>query len=274
MGAPRANVGLVVSTRVASALAIALLAGAGAGCGRKDNEPVKVERNDPTDRSQRKTPFKDPKRDPPGPRKPAELDGEELDAHLERARALMDEGDSVRAMQMLYRCANRTPPSVRCDGELGMLLLEHRTRKAHADYFVAEAVRLDDPEVEDDFYRRLAQVARGRGRFAVALEAIERVIARGQPTAEDYVTLSHVLQSDRHRLTDAIAALEKAWEMKPEDPSWLHDRAALVAQTADVETAIALFEQYDALLDEDDPKKPRVAERIMELRMAVAPQAE
>jgi tetratricopeptide (TPR) repeat protein len=239
-------------------------------CGRAEHEPTKVERADAGARSERDSPFKDPKRDPPGPRKPPQLAAEELEAHIEKARALLAEGDSVRAMQMLYRCANTTPPSVRCDGELGMLLLENRTRKAHANYFVSEAVRLDDPEVDADFYRRLAEVARGRGRFEVALAAIDRVIERGEATAEDHVTRSYVLQSDRERIDEAIAALEKAWEMKPEDPAWLLERALLVAQTPDAEAALALFEQYQALVGKDGEQSAVVVERLQTLRAVVA----
>jgi tetratricopeptide (TPR) repeat protein len=265
----------VARTRAARGLAAAVLAAAcGAGCGRAETEPVKVERKDPSTRSERGSPFEDPKRDPPGERKPAQLVGEELEANIAKARALLAEGDSIRAMQLLYKCANKTPPSVRCDGELGMVLLENRSRKAHAEYFVAEAVRFDEPEADDDFYRRLAEVARSRGRFAVALAAIERVIERGNATAQDHMTRSWVLQSDRERIGEAIAELETAWEMKPENPEWLLERASLVAQTSDLQAAIDLFEQYGSLVEDDAKQSAMVAERLTTLRAQLAAQDE
>jgi tetratricopeptide (TPR) repeat protein len=246
-----------------------LLAAVAAGCPKQEPEPVKVERDDPAQR-RADSPFNNPKRDPPGPRQPAQLTGEALESHLAEARRQLAAGEPIRAMQMLYSCANKEPPSVRCDAELGILLLEQRTRKAHAEYFIAEAIRLDEPEADSDLYRRLADVARRRGRFAVAIDAIQRVIDRGEATADDFVTLSHALQADPKRLDEAIAALAKAYELNPEAHDWLLERATLVAQTPDVDTAIAILEQYKATLDADSPERSSIDERIDLLRAPTA----
>lgn len=256
-------------SRAALALAAAvLISSSGAGCRKADQQPVKVDQGASAQRAraERTSPFKNPKRDPPGPREPAQLEGEALESNIAEARRLLASGDSIRAMHLLYKCANRNPPSVRCDGELGMLLLENRTRKAHADYFAAEAVRLDEPEADRDFYRRLAEMAASRGRFTVAIDALQRIIARGEAEAEDYVALSHALQSDSKRLHEAIAALETAYGLKPEEHAWLHEQAVLMAQTTDKQAAIELFERYKEAVKDDAAQVAIAEERLAALR--------
>ena len=243
----------------------ALLAAPASGCRKAEHEPVKVERDAADRRADRTTPFKNPKRDPPGPRQPAQLSGEELEANIAEARRLVESGDSIRAMHLLYKCANREPPSVRCDAELAMILLENRTRKAHAEYFAEEAVRLDEPAADSDLYRRLADVAARRGRFTVAIDALQRVIDRGDATPDDFVALSHALQSDSKRLDEAISALTKAHELEPERNDWLFERAVLIGQTPDTQKARELFEQYRETLPEDSKERAEIDERIFTL---------
>lgn len=213
-------------------------------------------------------PFRNPNETPPGEREGEQLPIDELDKTLIEAQRYTDQGDTVRAMHLLYRCANKIPASARCEGELGMLMLEAKTRKPHADYFVREAAKLDDPDANVSFYRRLAETTNKWAQFDASTAAWERVLQRvgDEATADDYAGYAAALQGERTRKQEAIAALAKAYELAPDRHEYLRDQATLVAQTDDASKAIELFERYKGTGHASPKETAAIDARIATLR--------
>jgi len=207
-------------------LALTVLALAGA-CQRDEPTPTKV-----TDRNaiggqqpppKRDTPFNNGNVEPPPPRSEPQLGPDELEAALIEAARDLDEGRVSEALIALRKCANKVPASARCDGELGIALLENKLQKAHARYFIAEAAAVDDPDADLGFYRRLAKTAQRYGRSATAVDAMKIAIGRPGVTAADWALYGDVLQHDQANIEQAIDALGRAYSMQPDQHQWLRD---------------------------------------------------
>ena len=198
-----------------------LLAAAGllAACRCQEPEPTRVSDQapliEPPSRPERTGPFKNPALEGPGPREGAQLPPEEIAAAIEQGREEAAAGRPLVAAAALRRCANKIPPSIACEAELGIVLAEAGTHKATADHYLAAASEVDDPAVDDDTYRRLAAVAAKRARFASAASALGIVAKRGHATADDYAARADALQNDPTRLEEAIDALDRAYELDP-----------------------------------------------------------
>jgi tetratricopeptide (TPR) repeat protein len=251
-------------------LSLAVLAVIG-GCKREEPTPTKV-----TDRNaiggqvapKRETPFNNGNIEPPPPRSEPQLGPDELEAALTTAARDLDEGRVSQALIALRKCANKVPASARCDGELGMALLQHELQKAHARYFVAEAAKTDDPDADLAFYRRLAKTAQRYGRHATAVDAMKIATGREGVTAADWALYAEVLVHDQANIDEAIEALSRAYAMQPDQHQWLRDQAILVAQTTDTPRAIELFERYKQAIKDVPSEVQMIDARIAELKSA------
>jgi tetratricopeptide (TPR) repeat protein len=253
----------------------AMLVGAGCSGGATQPEPTPLSKEaalvDPPKRPERKGPFRNPNVDPPAPRGGAQVPAAQIEAALAESKTLADAGEINRAMLALLPCHNKEPASVRCDGEMAILMLQLGTRKAHGRHFIDEAARMDDPEADADFYRRLAATAKKHGRHDTAASALAKVLAREPGGAADWLALSRALQTDGARLEEAIAALDKVLELDPSTPADVRfERAVLIAQTDDEPRAIAAFEAFLQAAPEGDPSIAMAKERIAELKSTMA----
>jgi tetratricopeptide (TPR) repeat protein len=249
----------------------AVLAGAGCSGGAQQPEPTPLSQEaalvDPPKRPKRTGPFRNPNVDPPAPRGGAQLPEAEIEAALAEAKGLAATGEINRAMLALLPCHNKEPASVRCDGEMAILMLQLGTRKAHGRHFIDEAARSDDPKADADFYRRLAATAKKHGRHQTAAAALAKVLAREPDGAADWLALSRALQTDGPRLEEAIAALDKVLELDPNAaPDLRFERAVLIAQTPDEPRAVEAFEAFLKAAPEGHASIPMAKERLAELR--------
>ncbi|MEM6996904.1 MAG: hypothetical protein AAF721_40755, partial [Myxococcota bacterium] len=169
---------------------------------------------DPPRRPDKTTRFINPNEDAPPPRQP-QLAAQAVEEALAEAKALVAAGTPARAVAPLRRCANRTPSSARCDGELGVLLAELGTQKAHMQFFLAEAAKTDDPLADADLYRRISAAARRRGQNPARAEAMATLVARGEATARDRHEYAQALSADATRIDDAVAELQAAYAADP-----------------------------------------------------------
>jgi tetratricopeptide (TPR) repeat protein len=191
------------------------------------------------------SPFYSPDRQAPPARSEPQLPQAELDAALAAAAEALKVGDETTATLRLRACANRVPQSIRCEGELAMLLVKQRRHAAEARYYIEQALTADDPALDDTYYRRFGAAMMAQGRAKEATTAYERMMARITPSAADWYTLSEALQGVPERLQDAADAARKAYELDPSHLDWLRTEAILLGQIPDkIAQAITLFEAY------------------------------
>jgi tetratricopeptide (TPR) repeat protein len=230
-------------------------------------KPTKVsELPKPSTRPTTPSPFRNPDTDAPPPRSEPQLPPEELAATLAAADEALKIGDSSAAITILHGCANKVPQSVRCEGELAMLLGKLKRYTADARYYLDQAIAADDPGLDDAYYRRFGAALMARGLAKEATVAYERMIARSKPTAADWYLLSEALQGVPERLTDAADAARKAYEMDPSQHEWLRTEAILLSQIPDkIAQAIARFEEYRAKIKDPDLQQD-TDRRLAELR--------
>ena len=226
----------------------------------KLSEAVSPIQAPPKPTPQVESPFRPPSKEPPLPRSEPQLAPAELAAALASAEESRKIGDDVSAAATLRGCANKIPQHVRCEGELAILLAVNERFKYEADYYLDQVVNASadsaaaspgpdsnpDPGLDATYYRRLGEALRGKGRFADAAVAYQRMIDRSAaPTAADYEQLSVALQGLPDRLHEAAEALRRAHELEPTRIEWVRDQAILLGQTLDqLPRAIELFEEY------------------------------
>lgn len=253
------------------AIAAVLFTGA-CGSPPAEPEPTKLaERQalvDPQVRADTKSHFADPKVDAPGPREP-QIDEAAIEAALTEAKAQVDAGAPQRALPALGRCANKTPASARCDGEMGIILAELGTQEAHMRYFLSEAAQVDDPKADASLYRRIAAAARKRGQHPARADAMATLIGRGEATVDDYVERARALSADSARLREAAAVLKVAIDKAPERHDLLLERAVIIAQTQDFAEGADLLRKYLELAPEDAPKRKMAEERLKVLEAKI-----
>ncbi len=192
------------------------------------------------------SPFVNPNEEPPPPRSEPQLPPEELAAVLAKAEGERKIDALVQSSLTLRQCANKVPQSVRCEGELAALLAKTPRHRYEAEYYLTQAIGADDPALDADYYRRLGEGLRVRGRYEDAATAFTRMIERTpKPTAADHALLATVLQGVPSRLSDAADQLRKAYELDPTRHEWLRDEAILLGQQPDkIAQAIARFEEF------------------------------
>lgn len=213
--------------------------------------PTKVaERSNPgvpakPPRSEDPSPFRNPDTDPPPPRSEPQLAPEELAALFAAVDDALKVGDVTTAQNHLRRCANKVPQSVRCEGELAVLLGKLKRFKAEAGYYLEQAIGADDPALDDAYYRRFGAALMARGLAREAAVAYERMVARTNATAADWYLLGEALQGVPERLADASDAMRRAYELDPTQDDWLRTEAILLGQQPDkIAQALARLELY------------------------------
>jgi tetratricopeptide (TPR) repeat protein len=214
-------------------------------------------------------PFNTPSLDAPPPRSEPQLPPAELDAALSAAKAARAAGDTFEATNQLYRCANKVPKHTRCEGELGMILLDTPNHEKAARHYLEQAIADDDPSADAEFYRRLADALRRAPSWPSAAVALERMIARTPaPAAEDHALLATTLQGVPGREADAAAALHRAFELDPKKLDYLRDEALLLSQIAQRRAeALAVLTRYrDAIASSAPDQLPAIERQIGELK--------
>jgi len=212
------------------------------------------------------SPFRNPDIDTPLPRSEPQLPPAELAATLAAVDESLKIGDTSAAIVTLRSCANKVPQSVRCEGELAMLLGKLKRHNAEARYFLDQAINADDPALDDAYYRRFGAAMMSRGLAKEGSVAFERMIARSKPTAADWYLLSEALQGVPEKLPEAAEAAGKAYALDPSHPEWLRTEAILLSQMPDkIAQAITRFEEYKAKIKDPDLQQD-TDRRIAELR--------
>ncbi|MEZ4384836.1 MAG: hypothetical protein R3A79_26130 [Nannocystaceae bacterium] len=254
-------------------LSLALLAPLGA-CGQPGVAPTKQRAGEaptritPPERAAPKdpaSPFRNPSTEAPPPRSEAQVDDARLAELLGEADAMREKGDTAGAVRVLRECANKVPASARCEGELGMLLLEYERRRAECRYYLAEAARADDARPDAEFYGRLGAALREQGMHEDAATAFQRRLDRGATQASDYVLLSEALQGVAGREEAAADALAEAFKIDPTQIRLLKDEGVLRGQVpGQAKRAAELLREYLGRVGDGD-EAAKLEARIAEL---------
>lgn len=225
----------------------------GSGCdGDHTPEPVKLERASPFERDVPKqkqadpdSPLRNPAYETPNGPDGAQLPEPELEAALAEAAKHAAIGDTTQQRIALAKCANKTPPSARCDGELGLSMIVAKNRRATALYHLTAAANVDDPKADAALYARVGQALWGHGKQAESVAAFERAVAR-DGTAEHLFALGQALSLVPDRLLEAADHMAQA-RAKDDRLAWLHDEAVIRGQIPtreQAQAALALFRLY------------------------------
>jgi tetratricopeptide (TPR) repeat protein len=226
---------------------------AGAGCGVDDQpEPVKLEQASPYERDVRKNkpsdpndPLRNPSFEPPAGPDGAQVSAAEIDALVAEAAKYAAVGDVAQQRIVLGKCANKTPPSARCDGELGLSLIEVKNRRAAAVYHLVAAANVDDPAADASLYARVGKALSLHGKLSESVAALERAVAR-DPSADNTFALGQALSLIPDRLIEAADRIAEA-RSKDDRIGWLHDEAVIRGQIPmreQAEASLALFRLY------------------------------
>jgi len=257
--------------RLSAAAAAAWLAAASAGLACRSETPAPTKVEDPSAlvgpgaRAERDSPFSNPNEEPPPARSEPQLAAAELEPVLAEARRLAQADEVSRALIELRKCANKVPQHVECETLMALVLLEHRLHRPHALYFLAEAVKADDPAVTSDQLRTLARLAANDARFAEAARALQIVRDRGDATADDWYALAQALQADPANHNSTLEALAKVSELDPKRHDALRERAVLHAQAGEREQALELFRRYRGAIASDAKEAEAIDKRIAAL---------
>jgi hypothetical protein len=258
-----------------------LACGAITGCkGDAKPEPKLVEQASPFDRGPKPKPPRDPN-DPlrnPAYETPRGRDGEQIsdaqiDATLAEAASFAELGDVAQQRNVLRNCANKTPPSARCDGQMGLAMIGAKNRRATALYYLLEAAAVDDPKASAELYAEIGEHLRQHGKLVEATVALERAIARGE-APEHVFLLGQVLSLQPEHLAEGADRMAAA-RAKDDRIEWLHDEAVIRGQIGvreQAEAAVGLFATYveraSTLPAEGLPTSPDKLEgRIAELEL-------
>lgn len=252
------------------------------GCGVDDKpEPLKLERVSPYERDVRtkkppnpNSPLRNPSHEPPAGPDGAQLSAAEIDAVLAEAAKFAAVGDVAQQQIVLGKCANKTPPSARCDGELGLSTIELKNRRASAIYHLLAAAKNDDPAADASLYVRVGQALSRHGKPNEAIVALERAVAR-DPSAEHVFALGQALSLVPERLLEAADRMAEA-RSKGDRIAWLHDEAVIRGQIPTREQALAsrelfrLYVERAASVPPDQLPSPvdRIPTRMAELELA------
>jgi tetratricopeptide (TPR) repeat protein len=258
-----------------------VLVGLGIGCGTDDKpEPLKLEQASPYERDVRKAkpsnpndPLRNPSHEPPAGPDGAQLSAAELDAALAEAAKLAEVGDVAQQRILLGKCANKTPPSARCDGEQGLSMIEAKNRRAAAIYYLMRAANVDDPAADASLYARVGQALARHGKPAESILAFERAVTRDR-SAEHLFLLGQALSLTSDRLVEAADRIAEARSLD-DRIGWLHDEAVIRGQIPareQAQKAVELFRLYverAATVPPDQLPTPpeRLSVRINELEL-------
>lgn len=216
----------------------------------------------------KKSPFRNPSKEPPPPRSGDQLADDELAKTIETARKLAEDGTPVGAIRELRKCANKIPQSPRCEAELGLLLADEKMRQADALYYLTEAVKAPDASADADLYRRLGDMLRSKGKSADAARAYQYLLEREPENAENHARLATALQGVAERIEEAADALAEASKLDASELQWKYDEGLLRAQIAgQTDRAITLLEEYlEKTRGQNTERDQILLGRIAELR--------
>lgn len=241
-------------TLVLAAFALAPVVVTGLGCGPTSEQvaPTKLDKKSPFERAtpekrQRdpNDPFRNPAIEAPEGRDGAQLSEEEIDATLAEAAEFAEAENVAQERQLLQKCANKTPPSGRCDGRLGLSLIKSKNRRATALYYLSEAAMIDDPKADAAMYVAIGEALGTHSRFDLAISAMDKALARDS-SAETLYAVARLLSLIPERLPDSAARLAEA-RSQDDRIDWLYEEAVIRGQIPvreQAEKALALFKEY------------------------------
>lgn len=202
----------------------------------------------------------------PPPRSGPQASPEEIEATLAAAAQLVEAGQLSAAIEALEPCANKEPPSPRCDGEVGMLYARLRTAPKMSAYYLDAAAASDDPKADLQWWRDLAKTAQRVGRHEAAAKAYSYAIARDGEHLHDWIGRSEAFQAADGRIHEAIEAMEKALELAPQRHDLWFDQATLLALTARQQDALDAFEHFLTIVPPDHETAEIARARLPQLR--------
>jgi tetratricopeptide (TPR) repeat protein len=189
------------------------------------------------------------------------------------ARAELKAGRTEAATQRLLQCANRTPASARCDGELGLLFAKQLKRRSEALYYLRSAVEAEPNDAEAELLQRIARQLAALRELDLALQSIDRAIAIAPNDPALLAAKSRVLQTDPKRRAEAADQLAAARERDDRD-AWLREEAVLRGQVADqLDQARTLFETLAKRKKDDPATVARIEKRIEALEIQLQARA-
>jgi tetratricopeptide (TPR) repeat protein len=232
-------------------LAPALASGLGCNAGEQP-APKKLERRTPFDRGGLEkrernphSPLRNPGTETPAGRDGPQLSEEEIDAALAEAAELAKIGHIAQERIVLRTCANKTPPSARCDGRMGLSMIPYQNQRATALYYLREAAELDDPKADAALYRQIGEERIRHGQREPAVAAMEKAIAR-DASAEYLFAFGQLLSLIPDRLAEGADRMAEA-RGKDDRIEWLYEEAVIRGQIPireQAEQSIALFREY------------------------------
>lgn len=250
-----------------------------AGCSSEPkNKPTKVEADKPFNPSQAKPKtdevrVADPATDPPPGRDGPQLGKPEIDTTLAAAAEHAKLGNKVDERMVLAKCANKLPASARCDGAMGLSLIQAKARRAVAHYYLIEAAKTEDPDADATLYAAVAEALRSHGLIVEATLAQEKAVARESSAAHRFA-LGRILSLQPDRLSEAADLIAGA-RAEQDSLEWLYEEAVVRGQIPTKEDAKLAAELLDAYiakvaaLPEGDPAKVETSAlvgRVAELR--------
>ncbi|MFO7568059.1 MAG: hypothetical protein R6X02_35785 [Enhygromyxa sp.] len=240
-------------TLVLAGLIFAPALAGGLGCGAGEQPaPSKLERRTPFERGgvekrERRpgSPLRNPATEAPSGRDGPQLAEEELDAVLAEASKHAEAKNHAQERIVLRKCANKTPPSARCDARLGLAMIPHKNHRATALYYLSEAATTDDPKAEAALYQRVGEELVLHGRSELAVAAMEKAVARDD-SAESLFALGRLLSLVPDRLAEGADRMAEA-RSKDDRIEWLYEEAVIRGQIPvreQAEQALGLFKDY------------------------------
>lgn len=241
-----------IVTLVLASLGIAPAVVFGLGCGPMEQPaPTKLEQKTPFDRGAQKRerdpndPIRNPAIETPAGRDGAQIPEAEIDAVLAEAAESAKIKNRTEERSLLSKCANKTPASGRCDGRMGLSLIESKNRRATALYYLSEAAVIDDPKADAEMYIGIGEALGRYSRFDLAISAMEKAIAR-DPSAANLYAFGRLLSLVPDRLADSAARIAEA-RVKDDRIEWLYEEAVIRGQVPVREQAVRsleLFKEY------------------------------
>jgi tetratricopeptide (TPR) repeat protein len=250
------------ATLILAGFALTVSSASTLGCSRGDQvEPTKLERGSPFDRPGGYNPpgpndrLRNPATDTPRGRDGEQVSDEQIDAVLAEAAEHAAAGNVAQERNVLRACANKTPASARCDGRMGLSMIESKNRRATALYYLAEAAMVDDPKADAELYLAVGERLRSFGRTDEAIAATQKAVARDR-SAATLAALGGVLALVPSRVDEAADYYAEARTLD-DRIEWLYEEAVLRGQVAVREQAqrsMALFREYSERAAELPPE--------------------
>lgn len=198
-----------------------------------------------------------------------QISDEAIEKVLTTALAAQKAGDETNAMGQFRSCSNRDTVSVRCEGELGLILAGRKRRRATAMYYLERAAKVNDPKASADLYARMGDKLRRLGSLELSVDAWAYALER-EDTAEYHAGRSAPLQSINGRLAEAADELAKARALDDRD-QWMIDEGivrGMLRTPEENEKALALLKGVGERT-KDKAIKQRATDTIQTLTQSI-----